>query len=133
MEAPERARAVASTSDGTNRALLRVRGLTKRFGGLLATDDLDLDIWPGELHALIGPNGAGKTTALAQIAGEIFPTAGSMHFEGADILKDSAPQRVRRGLARTFQIIQLLHAFTARGQRGAGGADPDGARLSLLG
>jgi branched-chain amino acid transport system ATP-binding protein len=104
---------VASTSDGTKSALLRVRGLTKRFGGLLATNDLDLDIWPGELHALIGPNGAGKTTALAQIAGEIFPTAGSMHFQGADILQDSAPQRVRRGLARTFQMTQLLHAFTA--------------------
>jgi branched-chain amino acid transport system ATP-binding protein len=104
---------VPSTSDRTNGALLRVRGLTKRFGGLVATDDLDLDIWPGELHALIGPNGAGKTTALAQIAGEIFPTAGSIHFDGVDISRDSAPERVDRGLARTFQITQLLHAFTA--------------------
>src|SRR5262249_13620144 len=100
-------------NDRTNNALLRVRGLTKRFGGLLATDDLDLDIRAGELHALIGPNGAGKTTALAQIAGEIVPTAGSIHFDGVDISRDSAPERVGRGLARTFQITQLLHAFTA--------------------
>jgi branched-chain amino acid transport system ATP-binding protein len=104
---------VRSTNDRTNSALLCVRGLTKRFGGLLATDDLDLDISAGELHALIGPNGAGKTTALAQIAGEIVPTGGSIHFDGVDISRDSAPKRVGRGLARTFQITQLLHAFTA--------------------
>jgi branched-chain amino acid transport system ATP-binding protein len=104
---------VPPTSDRTNDALLRVRGLTKRFGGLLATDDLDLDVWPGELHALIGPNGAGKTTALAQIAGEITPTAGTIQFGGADISADSAPARVRSGLARTFQITQLLPEFTA--------------------
>ena len=101
-----------SINDSPSSALLRVRGLTKRFGGLLATDDLDLDIWVGELHALIGPNGAGKTTALAQIAGEILPTAGSIHFDGVDISRDSAPARVGRGLARTFQITQLLHTFT---------------------
>jgi branched-chain amino acid transport system ATP-binding protein len=100
-------------NSGFNSALLRVRRLTKRFGGLLATDNLDLDVRPGELHALIGPNGAGKTTAVAQIAGEIVPTGGTIHFDGADISKDSAPERVRRGLARTFQITQLLHEFTA--------------------
>jgi branched-chain amino acid transport system ATP-binding protein len=95
-----------------NSSVLQVRRLTKRFGGLLATDNLDLDVCPGELHALIGPNGAGKTTALAQIAGELVPTAGVICFEGVDISKDSAPRRVRRGLARTFQITQLLREFT---------------------
>lgn len=100
------------TNDHPGTSVLQVRGLTKRFGGLLATDNLALDIRPGELHALIGPNGAGKTTALAQIAGELVPTAGTIHFEGVDISKDSAPRRVRRGLARTFQITQLLPEFT---------------------
>lgn len=94
---------------------MQIRGLTKRFGGLLATDHLDLDVWPGEMHALIGPNGAGKTTALAQIAGELVPTAGTIRFEGVDISEDSAPRRVRRGLARTFQITQLLPEFTVEG------------------
>jgi branched-chain amino acid transport system ATP-binding protein len=79
---------------------------------VLATDNLDLDVRPGELHALIGPNGAGKTTALAQIAGELVPSAGTVHFEGVDISKDSAPRRVRRGMARTFQFTQLLPQFT---------------------
>lgn len=101
------------TSSHSERSVLHVRGLTKRFGGLLATDNLDLDVRPGELHALIGPNGAGKTTALSQIAGELAPTAGTIHFAGVDISKDSAPRRVRRGLVRTFQITQLLPEFAA--------------------
>ncbi len=101
------------TNDHPGSIVLEVRGLTKRFGGLLATDNLDLDVRRGELHALIGPNGAGKTTALAQIAGELAPNAGTIHFGGVDISGDSAPRRVRRGLARTFQITQLLPEFTA--------------------
>lgn len=105
-------RPVPPTSDLAT-SLLCVRSLSKRFGGLLATDSLDLDVWPGELHALIGPNGAGKTTALAQIAGELAPTAGAIHFGGVEISKTSVPWRVRRGLARTFQITQLLPEFTA--------------------
>jgi len=93
--------------------LLRVTGLAKRFGGLLANDNLQLDIWPGELHALIGPNGAGKTTAIAQLAGELRQDSGTIHFEGDDISHLSTPARVRRGLARSFQITQVLPDFTA--------------------
>ncbi|MBO1075242.1 ABC transporter ATP-binding protein [Roseomonas marmotae] len=88
--------------------LLRVENLEKRFGGLCATDGLNLDVMPGELHALIGPNGAGKSTAIGQITGEIRPDGGRILFGGHDITRLSAARRVRRGLARSFQIVQLL-------------------------
>jgi branched-chain amino acid transport system ATP-binding protein len=93
--------------------VLAVRNLVKRFGGLTATDDLTLDVLPGELHALIGPNGAGKTTAIGQICGEIAPDSGSILFDGADITRLTFAQRVKRGLSRTFQIVQLLDNDTA--------------------
>ena len=92
--------------------LLRVRGLTKRFGGVIACDNLDLDIGSGELHALIGPNGAGKTTTIAQLAGELSQSSGTIHFDGVEISRLSTPQRVQVGLARTFQITQMLPDFT---------------------
>jgi branched-chain amino acid transport system ATP-binding protein len=94
-------------------ALLRIEGLEKRFGGLRATDGLDLDVMPGELHALIGPNGAGKSTAIGQITGEIPPDAGRILFDGEDITHLSPARRVRRGLSRSFQIVQLLDDETA--------------------
>jgi branched-chain amino acid transport system ATP-binding protein len=93
--------------------VLSVRGLVKRFGGLTATDDLSLDVLPGELHALIGPNGAGKTTLIGQLIGEITPDAGQVFFLGADVTRLSVAARVRRGLARSFQIVQLLDDDTA--------------------
>ena len=93
--------------------LLAVRGLTKRFGGLLATDNVDLDVRDGEIHALIGPNGAGKTTLIAQLTGELRPDAGEIHFDSTRIDALPAHARVQRGLARTFQITQLLPAYTA--------------------
>ena len=94
-------------------ALLEIRGLTKRFGGLVATNGLDLAVEQGELHALIGPNGAGKTTAIAQFAGEIFPDAGSIRFAGQEITRIPAARRVRLGITRSFQITQILRHFTA--------------------
>ena len=93
--------------------LLRVQRLFKRFGGVSATDDLSLDVVPGEIHALIGPNGAGKTTFIGQLMGEIRPDAGAIRFDGADIGALSTPKRVRAGIARTFQITQLLADQTA--------------------
>ena len=93
--------------------ILAIHHLVKRFGGLTATDDLSLEVAPGELHALIGPNGAGKTTAIGQIMGEITPNAGQILFMGRDITRLSAPARVRLGLSRTFQITQLLEDDTA--------------------
>jgi branched-chain amino acid transport system ATP-binding protein len=93
--------------------LLRVQRLFKRFGGVSATDDLSLDVMPGEIHALIGPNGAGKTTFIGQLMGEVKPDSGAIRFDGADIGALSTPKRVRAGIARTFQITQLLADQTA--------------------
>lgn len=93
--------------------LLRVDGLTKRFGGLTASDAISLDVLDGELHAVIGPNGAGKTTFIAQLMGELKPDAGSIRFGGVDITRLSTPDRVHRGIGRTFQIVQLLPEATA--------------------
>ena len=93
--------------------LLRVQRLVKRFGGVSATDDLSLDVVPGEIHALIGPNGAGKTTFIGQLMGEIRPDSGAIRFDGTDIGALSTPKRVRAGIARTFQITQLLADQTA--------------------
>lgn len=93
--------------------VLAIRNLVKRFGGLAATDDLTLEVRPGELHALIGPNGAGKTTVIGQICGEIAPDSGRILFEGTDITRLGFAQRVKRGLSRTFQIVQLLDNDTA--------------------
>jgi branched-chain amino acid transport system ATP-binding protein len=93
--------------------LLRVRGLTKRFGGLVATSAVDLDVLEGETHALIGPNGAGKTTLISQLAGDLRPDAGVTRFAGADVTHLSAPGRSLRGLARSFQITSVFRGFTA--------------------
>jgi branched-chain amino acid transport system ATP-binding protein len=93
--------------------LLRVDGLVKRFGGLIAISDLTLDIRPDELHAVIGPNGAGKTTLVLQIAGELTQDSGTIHFANSEISRLSAPARIKRGLGRTFQITQLLNDYSA--------------------
>ena len=92
--------------------LLTIRGLQKRFGGLVATDNIDLDVGKAELLALIGPNGAGKTTLIAQIFGEFKQDAGSLQLEGQELSPLSPTQRVHRGLGRTFQITQLLPDYT---------------------
>jgi branched-chain amino acid transport system ATP-binding protein len=94
-------------------ALLQVEGLRKRFGGLVATDDLSLHVGRGELHALIGPNGAGKTTVVSQLMGDLAPDAGTIRLEGEVIDGLPTPQRVAKGLARTFQITELLPEYTA--------------------
>ena len=94
-------------------ALLKVEGLTKRFGGVVASDDVVLDVAPGELHAIIGPNGAGKTTLIGQLAGEIVPDTGRIHFDGRDITALPVYDRSLIGLARSFQITSLFPNFTA--------------------
>jgi branched-chain amino acid transport system ATP-binding protein len=92
---------------------LRIDGVIKRFGGILASDKIALDIPTGELHAIIGPNGAGKTTLIGQLAGEIAPDAGRIHFGGVDITDLPAYRRCALGLARSFQITSLFLDFTA--------------------
>ncbi|WP_029010553.1 ABC transporter ATP-binding protein [Azospirillum halopraeferens] len=91
---------------------LRTIGLHKNFGGLVATADVSLTLEPGARHALIGPNGAGKTTFVNLLTGVLTPSAGRILLEGADITGESAHRRVRRGLARTFQINQLFRDLT---------------------
>jgi len=91
-------------------ALLDVRGLQKRFGALVATDDLDLVVGAGEVHALIGPNGAGKTTLVAQLGGQLPSDRGRIVFDGVDITALAPHQRARRGLVRSFQITRLFRS-----------------------
>jgi branched-chain amino acid transport system ATP-binding protein len=93
--------------------LLQIEALSKRFGGVVAADDIMLDIAPGEFHAVIGPNGAGKTTLIGLIAGEVAPQQGSVRFEGTDITRLPAHRRSKLGLARSFQITSLFSEFTA--------------------
>jgi branched-chain amino acid transport system ATP-binding protein len=93
--------------------LLRVERLVRRFGGILATDHLSLDVINGELHAIIGPNGAGKTTLISQLTGQLLPNSGTIHFAGQDITRLPAWRRSALGLARSFQITSLLPDFTA--------------------
>ena len=91
---------------------LEVRGLVKRFGGLLATDHLDLSLQRGEIHAVIGPNGAGKTTLINQLSGEILPDEGRIVFDGHDLTREPPNQRAMAGLGRSFQITSVFNDFT---------------------
>jgi branched-chain amino acid transport system ATP-binding protein len=93
--------------------LLQVDGLTKRFGGVVASDQIALDVTRGELHAIIGPNGAGKTTLIGQLTGELAPDAGRIRFDGEDITALPVWRRSQLGLARSFQITSLFLDFTA--------------------
>ena len=87
----------------SDKALLSVRGLTKRFGGLVAVDALDFDLRPGEILGLIGPNGAGKTTTFNLIAGAMAPTSGTIALEGAEIQGSKPHVVASKGILRTFQ------------------------------
>jgi len=94
-------------------SLLRVEKLVRRFGGIIATDHVTLDVPQGELHAIIGPNGAGKTTLISQLTGHLMPHSGSIFLAGRDISRLPAYRRSALGLARSFQITCLLSDFTA--------------------
>ncbi len=92
--------------------VLRIENLAKNFGGLRVTDDVTLDVLPGELHAVIGPNGAGKTTLINQISGLLAPDAGRILFGGEDVTRLAVHARAARGLARSFQITSILPRFS---------------------
>ncbi len=87
--------------------VLVVRGLSKRFGSVVASDAVSLDLRAGEIHALIGPNGAGKSTLIAQIMGEVAPDAGSVFLLGRDLGGLGPARRARAGLARSFQVSRV--------------------------
>jgi branched-chain amino acid transport system ATP-binding protein len=93
-------------------ALLSIVGLMKRYGGLVVTQQLNLDIAEGETHAVIGPNGAGKTTLIAQIQGELAPDDGRILFAGADVTGMPAYERAHLGIARTFQITSIFPEYS---------------------
>ncbi|MBO9436323.1 ABC transporter ATP-binding protein [Ruegeria sp. R13_0] len=94
------------------RPVLEVEGLTRRFGALMANDDVTLDLRPREVHAVIGPNGAGKSTLIAQICGGLKSDAGSVRLQGQDITHETTKNRARLGLGRTFQISALASEDT---------------------
>jgi branched-chain amino acid transport system ATP-binding protein len=93
-------------------ALLAVRNLTKRFAGLTANSDIDLEIPEGSLFAVIGPNGAGKTTFFNMVSGFLAPTAGTIEFAGEDITNLRQDKIAAKGLVRTFQLVQLFKGMT---------------------
>jgi len=93
-------------------AVLQIDGVTKRFGAVVASDDVSLDLRGGEIHALIGPNGAGKSTLIKQITGELRPDAGTVRFLGRDVGRLGPAARARMGLARSFQVSSVAADFT---------------------
>jgi branched-chain amino acid transport system ATP-binding protein len=93
--------------------ILQIDNLVKSFGALRATDDVTLDLRPGEIHALIGPNGAGKSTLIHQICGTLRQDSGTIRFAGEDIGQLNTADRARRGLGRTFQVSSLASDFSA--------------------
>jgi branched-chain amino acid transport system ATP-binding protein len=95
-------------------AFLQIRSLSKRFGGVLASEGISFDVPAGELHAVIGPNGAGKSTLIGQLAGEIRPDGGQVFFDGRDITRLSVHGRSALGIARSFQITSLFLDFTVQ-------------------
>jgi branched-chain amino acid transport system ATP-binding protein len=95
--------------------VLSLSGLSKSFGALKVTDAVDLDLRPGEIHALIGPNGAGKSSLIKLVAGELAADAGTIRFAGREISDLDQVARARLGLTRTFQVSSLIPEFSARG------------------
>jgi branched-chain amino acid transport system ATP-binding protein len=92
--------------------MLELREVSKRFGGVVATDNVALDVTQGEVHALIGPNGAGKTTLIGQISGSLHTNAGTIRFLEKDVTALRQHERVRLGLARSYQITSIFKRFT---------------------
>ena len=94
--------------------MLDIRNVTKKFGSLVAVNDVSMQVAPGELRAIIGPNGAGKTTFFNMISGFFPPTAGEIVFDGSTVTKMAVTQRVAMGMARTFQITEIFPELTVR-------------------
>ena len=92
--------------------LLQITDLNKHFGGIFATENVNLAVERGTIHAVIGPNGAGKTTLIAQLSGQLKPDSGNIEFDGRSILNDSVARRARMGIARSFQITSVVLPMT---------------------
>jgi len=113
-------------------AVLSVRGLTRRFGGVVAVSGVDLDIAAGERRAVLGPNGAGKSTLFNLIAGADRPTSGSIEIFSSDVTHLGARRRTRMGLSRTFQTSRLLTGLTVADNLYLAAIGVDGGRFRLL-
>ncbi len=125
----------------TGATVLSLRGATKRFGGLVAVNDMDFDVAEHEVLGLIGPNGSGKSTTLNLISGALKPTEGTISLRGTPISHLSAADIARRGIARTFQLVRLLPSMTVLenvragavfGHRRRWGAEADAHALRML-
>lgn len=112
--------------------VLETSGLTKEFGSLLAVDDVNLTLEPGEIHGLIGPNGAGKTTLVNLITGNLQPTAGAIKFKGEDIAGLSPSEIGRRGIGRSFQVVQYFPEMTVRKHLHLSVRDPTKTIMSVF-
>ena len=112
--------------------VLATHGLTKSFGAVRASEDVSLDLRPGEIHAVIGPNGAGKSTLIAQICGGLTPDAGRIEFLGRDVTALPTRNRARMGLARTFQVSALAMQDTVLQNTTLGALGARGGALGLL-
>jgi branched-chain amino acid transport system ATP-binding protein len=93
-------------------ALLKIENLYKSFGGVTATDNVNLEVIENEIHAIIGPNGAGKTTLISQLSGEQFPDSGTITFDGRQITRTTSYRRSHLGLARSFQITSVFQSMS---------------------
>jgi branched-chain amino acid transport system ATP-binding protein len=111
-------------------SLLQVENVSKHFGKLVAVNGVTLSVEPGELRAVIGPNGAGKTTFFNLISGFFPPTAGRIVFQGQDITKIPEHKRVKRGMARTFQVTEIFPELTVRENIRVAVEVADGRRLA---
>jgi len=108
------ARTINHDADDEDAPSLETEGLTKRFGGLTAVDDVDYQLPENELRCLIGPNGAGKSTFFKLLAGRLQPTDGTIRFQGEDITSLAPHQRARRGISLKFQDISVYPDLTVR-------------------
>lgn len=113
--------------------VLRLKHVSKSFGSLIVTDNVTLDIEPGEIHAVIGPNGAGKTTLINQISGLISPDEGQIVFAGADITALPPEARALRGLSRSFQITSILAGFSVLENVALAVQARDGSSMRFIG
>jgi branched-chain amino acid transport system ATP-binding protein len=113
--------------------LLECRGLVRRFGALVAVDDIDLAAEPGEIRAVIGPNGAGKSTVFNLITSVLKPSAGQVIFAGEDITGMPVHQVAQKGIARTFQLCHIFPALTVRENVRIAAQARDGRRWQFLG
>jgi branched-chain amino acid transport system ATP-binding protein len=102
----------AEAGEAAETGALQLRGVTRRFGGIAAVDDVDLDVAPGEIVGILGPNGAGKTTLFDIVSGFLPPDEGEVRLAGVDVTRLDAAERARRGLGRSFQDARLFPSMT---------------------